>query len=152
MHWKTFLLLRRGPDIPGSGYCEILRDALSDIETGQWSLVHYPPHRVSVSLCLNLTLTLHSSHSLSPVLSYFLILSFARCLPLPFRLPPPFLLPLPLSTCLHVPARYAGISQSRHNMPVLVCRSEFWFVCRAFSLVRCHFQHSPVVPGTALWR
>ena len=32
-------------------------------------------------------------------------------------------------TCLHVPARYAGISQWRHNMPVVVCRAGFQFVC-----------------------
>ena len=45
------------------------------------------------------------------------------------------------STCLHVPAGYAGISRWRHNMPAVVCRARFRFVCRAFSPARCHFQH-----------
>ena len=48
------------------------------------------------------------------------------------------------STCLHVPAGYAGISRWRHNMPAVVCRAGFRFVCRAFSPARCHFQHSSV--------
>ena len=56
------------------------------------------------------------------------------------------------STSLHVPAGYAGISLWRHNMPAVVWRPRFRFVCRAFSSARCHFQHSSVVPGTALRR
>ena len=45
------------------------------------------------------------------------------------------------STCLYVPAGYTGMSRWRHNMPAVVCRVGFWFVCRAFSPARCHFQH-----------
>ena len=56
------------------------------------------------------------------------------------------------STCLHVPAGYAGISRWRHNMPAVVCRAGFLFVCRAFSPTWCHFQHLSVVPGALLRR
>ena len=52
------------------------------------------------------------------------------------------------STCLDVPAGYAGISRWRHNhdnMPVVVCRAGFLFVCRAFPPA-CQFNSS-VVPG-----
>ena len=34
----------------------------------------------------------------------------------------------------------------RHNMPAVMCRAGFRFVCHAFSPARCHFQHSSVVP------
>ena len=56
------------------------------------------------------------------------------------------------STCLHVPAGYAGISRWRHNMPTAVCRAGFLFVCRAFSPAWCHFHHLSVVPGALLRR
>ena len=56
------------------------------------------------------------------------------------------------STCLHVPAGYAGISRWRHNMPTVVCRAVVLFVCRAFSPAWCHFQHLSVVPGALLRR
>ena len=56
------------------------------------------------------------------------------------------------STCLHVPVGYAGISRWRHNMPMVVCRAGFLFVCRAFSPAWCHFQHLSVVPGALLRR
>ena len=56
------------------------------------------------------------------------------------------------NTCLHVPAGCAGISRWRQNMPAVVRRAAFRFVCRAFSPTRCRFQHSSVVPGAPLWR
>ena len=44
------------------------------------------------------------------------------------------------------------MSRWRHNMPAVVCRAGFWFVCHAFSPARCHFQHWSVVPGATLRR
>ena len=56
------------------------------------------------------------------------------------------------STCLYVPEGYTGMSRWRHNMPVVVCRAGFWFVCHAFSPARCHFRQWSVVPGAPLRR
>ena len=44
------------------------------------------------------------------------------------------------------------MSRWRHNMPAVVCRPGFWFVCRAFSPARCHFQHESMVPCAPLRR
>ena len=42
------------------------------------------------------------------------------------------------------------MSRWRHNMPAVVCRAGFWFVCRTFSFARCHLQHLSVGPGAPL--
>ena len=56
------------------------------------------------------------------------------------------------STCLYVPAGYAGMSRWRHIMSAVLSRAGFWFVCRPFSPARCHFQHWSLVPGALLRR